>query len=77
MNWTKQNHHTNKERRTAKKEVALKFQRPASTKFWRIERKRYLNDTPIAAEEMWIRAAHCRSLTPEELDEMGVRRIKG
>lgn len=50
-------------------DVAAMFKRPASTKFWRIERKRYLNDTPIAAEEMWIRAAHCRSLSADELDE--------
>lgn len=50
-------------------DVAAKFQRPSSTKFWRIERKRNLNDTPIAAEEMWIRAAHSRTLSPDELDE--------
>lgn len=56
-------------RRETNAEVAARFNRPASTAFWRIERKRYLNETPIAAEEMWVRAAHAKSLTVDELDE--------
>jgi GntR family transcriptional regulator len=50
-------------------EVAQIFELPRSTWFWRIERKRFLNETPIAAEEMWIRASHAKTLTVESLDE--------
>ena len=50
-------------------EVAVHFGVPKSTSFWRIERKRFLNDTPIAAEEMWIRGAHATALSADELDE--------
>lgn len=49
--------------------VAHAFEVPKATAFWRIERKRYLDNTPIAAEEMWIRASHTDSLTSDELDE--------
>lgn len=49
--------------------VAVEFGLPDETEFWRIERKRFLNDTPIAAEEMWIRAMHAETLSVDELDE--------
>jgi GntR family transcriptional regulator len=49
--------------------VAEHFGVAKNTFFWRIERKRYLNDTPIAAEEMWIRASNATKLTADELDE--------
>ncbi len=50
-------------------EVAAHFGLPNSTLFWRIERKRFLNATAIAAEEMWIRASHAKTLSAQELDE--------
>jgi len=50
-------------------DVAKHFGVSATSSFWRIERKRFLNQTPIAAEEMWIRASHADSLSVEELDE--------
>ncbi len=50
-------------------EVAEQFGLPKTAFFWRIERKRYLNETPIAAEEMWIRASHASTLRADELDE--------
>jgi len=49
--------------------VAEFFSLPKSTAFWRIERKRFLNETPIAAEEMWIRASHADTLKSADLDE--------
>jgi GntR family transcriptional regulator len=50
-------------------DVADAFNVPKSTSFWRIERQRFLNETPIAAEEMWIRASHADSLNVADLDE--------
>ncbi|WP_104402988.1 GntR family transcriptional regulator [Vibrio penaeicida] len=50
-------------------DVAEHFGAEKDSYFWRIERKRFLNNTVIAAEEMWIRAEHCDSLSSEELDE--------
>lgn len=50
-------------------DVAAFFSLKPTAEFWRFERKRFLNDTPIAAEEMWIRASHAETLTPEDLDE--------
>lgn len=56
-------------RKEKNEQVALHFGVPKNTQFWRIERQRFLNDTPIAAEEMWIRASHAKSLSADELDE--------
>ncbi|MFC3701066.1 GntR family transcriptional regulator [Reinekea marina] len=56
-------------RKEKNSEVARVFGVSSSTLFWRIERKRFLNETPIAAEEMWIRGSHAKQLTAEELDE--------
>jgi len=53
----------------ANTEVAERFSCPADTLFWRIERKRFLNQSAIAAEEMWVRAAHAETLSAAELDE--------
>ncbi len=49
--------------------VAVHFELASNARFWRIERKRMLNDTVIAAEEMWIQAQHSLELSVETLDE--------
>lgn len=56
-------------RREANAAVAAHFNAPPDTLFWRIERKRVLDQTAIAAEEMWVRAAHAETLCAAELDE--------
>ena len=37
--------------------------------FWRIRRLRYLNQTPIAAEEIWFDGRHAAQLSVEEMHE--------
>jgi GntR family transcriptional regulator len=38
-------------------------------KYWRIRRLRYLNQTPIAAEEIWFDGRHAEQLSVEEMHE--------
>ena len=38
-------------------------------KYWRIRRLRYLNQTPVAAEEIWIDARHAENLTVDTMHE--------
>lgn len=38
-------------------------------KYWRIRRLRYLNQIPVAAEEIWFDGRHAESLTVEEMHE--------
>ena len=38
-------------------------------RFWRIRRLRYLNQTPIAAEEIWFDGRHAEQLSVEEMHE--------
>ncbi|RVU84603.1 GntR family transcriptional regulator [Leucothrix sargassi] len=38
-------------------------------KYWRIRRLRYLNRTPIAAEEIWFDGRHAEQLSVEEMHE--------
>ncbi|CCN72855.1 GntR family transcriptional regulator [Vibrio nigripulchritudo] len=56
-------------RKERNEDVAQHFKAPITAEFWRIERQRFLNNTVIAAEEMWIRAEHAESLGADELDE--------
>lgn len=41
----------------------------AGSKMWRIRRTRYLNDMPVAVEEIWLDQRHAASLTCEDLHE--------
>jgi GntR family transcriptional regulator len=53
-------------------EVAAKFAAVAveqGKRFWRIRRLRYLNQTPIAAEEIWFDGRHAEQLSVEEMHE--------
>ncbi|WP_320824848.1 GntR family transcriptional regulator [Reinekea sp.] len=56
-------------RREANETVAAHFNVSPDTLFWRIERKRFLDQSAIAAEEMWVRAVHAETLSAAELDE--------
>jgi len=56
-------------------EVAKQFGHDAKAvgakerKYWRIRRLRYLNQTPVAAEEIWFDSKHAENLTVEEMHE--------
>ncbi len=40
-----------------------------SKKLWRVRRMRFLNDVPIALEEIWFEGAGCKKLTAAELGD--------
>lgn len=41
----------------------------AEKQYWRIRRLRYLNQTPVAAEEIWFDGRHAEALSVEEMHE--------
>ena len=41
----------------------------SSSQYYRVRRLRFLNDTPVALEEIWFDARHCLHLRIEDLDE--------
>lgn len=41
----------------------------SSKSYYRLRRLRFLNDTPVALEEIWFDARHCAQLRIKELDE--------
>lgn len=52
-------------------EVAKQFGHDANIgkKYWRIRRLRYLNQLPVAAEEIWFDGRHAENLTIEDMHE--------
>ncbi|MDE2418479.1 MAG: GntR family transcriptional regulator [Burkholderiales bacterium] len=40
-----------------------------ASEVWRVRRMRFLNQTPVALEEIWFSGAHCATLQAEELGD--------